>query len=43
MEEAIYASGISENGKMKVAGITKKAFIIAVDKHGNESKPTKVK
>lgn len=43
MEEAVYASGIDAEGKMKITGITKETYLIAVDKHGNESKPTKVK
>ena len=43
IEEAVYASNIDEEGKMKVTGLTKECCIIAVDKHGNESKLTKVK
>lgn len=38
IEEAIYHKDISEEGVCKVSGLTDKVALIAVDKHGNESK-----
>lgn len=38
IEEAIYHKDISEEGVCKVSGLTDKIALIAVDKHGNESK-----
>jgi len=38
IEEAIYHKDISEEGVCKVSGLTNKIALIAVDKHGNESK-----
>ena len=38
MDVAIYSKEISEEGFIKVDGLTKKSHIIAIDKHGNESK-----
>jgi len=42
MEEAAYAKDI-KNGIVKVADLTSSVAVIAIDKHGNESKPTMVK
>jgi adenine-specific DNA-methyltransferase len=42
MEEAVYAKDIDESGIIKTDNITKITYIIAVDKHGNESSPTPV-
>ncbi len=38
IEEAIYHKDISEEGVCKVSGLTDSVALIAVDKHGNESK-----
>jgi len=43
MEEAVYAVDIKEDGKIVIGGITADTHIIAIDKHGNESKITAVK
>lgn len=41
METAIYSKDIKE-GIFNADGLTDKTYIIAIDKHGNESKPTKI-
>jgi len=38
--KAVYAKEIKGDGSVVVEGLTHKAAIIAIDKHGNESKPT---
>jgi hypothetical protein len=40
MEHAVYAKDIPENGEIVLAGVTAITAVIAIDKHGNESKPT---
>lgn len=40
--KAVYAKEIGDNGEIQTEGITDKTAIIAIDKHGNESKPTYV-
>lgn len=42
MDVAIYSKEIDEDGFAKVDGLTKNSHLIAIDKHGNESKITKV-
>ena len=39
MEHAIYAKDIPESGEIALAGVTDITAVIAIDKHGNESKP----
>jgi len=43
LDKAVYAKEIKEDGIITIDGITDKTAIIAIDKHGNESKPTYVK
>jgi len=43
MDIAVYAKEIDEDGTCNVADLTPSVGIIAIDKHGNESKPYKVK
>jgi len=43
MDVAIYSKDIGEDGVVKVEGLTKDSHIIAIDKHGNESKVIKLK
>lgn len=43
MDTAVYNKDIGEDGVVKVEGLTKDSHIIAIDKHGNESKVVKVK
>lgn len=42
MDVAIYSSEIDKEGFVKVEGLTKDSHLIAIDKHGNESKITKI-
>ncbi len=39
MDRTIFANDIGENGEIKLAGLTETIAVIAIDKHGNESKP----
>jgi adenine-specific DNA-methyltransferase len=39
MDMTVFAKDIGENGKIKLAGLTERVAVIAIDKHGNESKP----
>jgi DNA modification methylase len=43
MDAAVYNKDIGEDGVVKIDGLTKNSHIIAIDKHGNESKVTKIK
>lgn len=43
MDVAVYAKEIGEDGTLKVEGLTPSVGVIAIDKHGNESKPYSVK
>lgn len=43
MDTTVYSKDIGEDGVIKVVGLTKDSHIIAIDKHGNESKVIKVK
>ena len=38
MDRTVFANDISENGEIKLAGLTESVAVIAIDKHGNESK-----
>jgi DNA modification methylase len=40
LDKAVYAKEIKEDGIIIIDGFTEKTAIIAIDKHGNESKPT---
>ncbi|MFW6149829.1 MAG: site-specific DNA-methyltransferase [Atribacterota bacterium] len=42
MDLAIYAKEIGEDGMVKVENLTNKSYLIAIDKHGNESKVLKI-
>lgn len=39
MDETIFSNEIGEDGTIKIEGLTKSVGLIAIDKHGNESKP----
>lgn len=39
MDKTIFATDIAEDGKVVFEGLTKSVGIIAIDRHGNESKP----
>ncbi|MFH1931827.1 MAG: site-specific DNA-methyltransferase [Pseudomonadota bacterium] len=43
MDMTVFAKDIGENGEVKLAGLTESIAIIAIDKHGNESKPFIIK
>ncbi len=43
MDRTVFAKDIGENGEIKAAGLTEKVAVIAIDKHGNESKPFIIK
>ncbi len=38
MDMTVFAKDIGENGEINVAGMTESIAVIAIDKHGNESK-----
>jgi DNA modification methylase len=40
--QAIYKNEISEEGIVKIEGLTENSYLIAIDKHGNESKVIKI-
>ena len=42
MDVAVYKKDIADDGIVKVEGLTGTSVLIAVDKHGNESKITKI-
>jgi hypothetical protein len=39
MDVTVFAKEIDEDGMVKIDGLTKSVGLIAIDKHGNESKP----
>lgn len=39
MDKTVFAKEIDEDGSVKLDGLTKSVGLIAIDKHGNESKP----
>ena len=39
MDKTVFAKEIAEDGSMKIEGLPKRVGLIAIDKHGNESKP----
>jgi DNA modification methylase len=39
MDRTVFAKDISDEGKVKMTGLTENIAVIAIDKHGNESKP----
>jgi adenine-specific DNA-methyltransferase len=42
MDAAVYSKEVAEDGVVKIDGLTKDSRLIAVDKHGNESKVTTI-
>ena len=38
MDRTVFAKDIGEDGEVKLAGLTESIAVIAIDKHGNESK-----
>jgi len=43
MDKTVFAKEIADDGSVKISGLTKSVGLIAIDKHGNESKPYNVK
>jgi hypothetical protein len=43
MDSTVFANDIAEDGSVKISGLTKSVGLIAIDKHGNESKPFNLK
>ncbi len=43
MDRTVFAKDIGESGDVKLADLTESVAIIAIDKHGNESKPFIIK
>jgi hypothetical protein len=38
MDRTVFAKDISDDGGIKMTGLTESIAVIAIDKHGNESK-----
>ena len=43
MDRTVFAGDIGADGTIKVAGLTESVAVIAIDRHGNESKPFVIK
>ena len=39
MDKTVFGKEIAEDGSLKIEGLTKRVGLIAIDRHGNESKP----
>jgi hypothetical protein len=39
MDRTVFAKDIGDDGKIRITGLTESIAVIAIDKHGNESKP----
>ena len=40
MDRTVFAKDIGDDGVIKMTGLTDSVAIVAIDKHGNESKPS---
>ncbi len=43
MDRTVFAKDIGDDGKIRMTGLKESIAIIAIDKHGNESKPFIIK
>ena len=43
MDRTVFAKDISADGEIRMTGLTDSIAVIAIDKHGNESKPFIIK
>ena len=43
MDRTVFAKDISDDGKIRMTGLTESVAVIGIDKHGNESKPFIIK
>ncbi len=39
MDRTVFTKDISADGEIRMTGLTESIAVIAIDKHGNESKP----
>ncbi len=39
MDRTVFAKDIGDDGKIRMTGLSESMAVIAIDKHGNESKP----
>ena len=39
MDRTVFAKDVGDNGVIKMTGLTESIAVVAIDKHGNESKP----
>ncbi|MBW1792976.1 MAG: hypothetical protein JRF30_00740 [Deltaproteobacteria bacterium] len=43
MDRTVFARDVGENGEIVLTGLTDSVAVVAIDKHGNESKPLIIK
>ena len=43
MDKTVFAKDISADGEIRMTGLMESVAVIAIDKHGNESKPLIIK
>ena len=43
MDRTVFAKDIGDDGKIRMTGLKENIAVIAIDKHGNESKPFIIK
>ena len=43
MDRTVFARDVGENGEIVLTGLTDSVAVVAIDKHGNESKPFIIK
>jgi hypothetical protein len=43
MDRTVFAKCVGDDGVIKMTGLTERIAVIAIDKHGNESKPFIIK
>jgi hypothetical protein len=43
MDRTVFAKDVGEDGKIRMTGLKENIAVIAIDKHGNESKPFIIK
>jgi len=42
MDRTVFAKDVGDDGVIKMTGLTERIAVVAIDKHGNESKVYKV-
>jgi hypothetical protein len=43
MDRTVFAKDVGDDGVIKITGLTESIAVVAIDKHGNESKPFIIK